>query len=64
MSQFDYQRSRELAAADYPFNLIKLKAAFPETWAELESGYNAAGGRLVLPEEDGDGTVHVPPAGG
>jgi hypothetical protein len=78
MSQFDYQRSCELAAADYPFyslimaamrqadtfNLAKLKQMFPQTRAELEARYNAVGGRLIMAEEDGDGAVHVPPAGG
>ena len=68
MSLFDYRASRELYAQDLPFyalimaamrgadpfNLATLKAAFPETWAELDARYNAPGGLLAgetAPEE-------------
>ena len=33
-------------------NLEKLKAAFPEVWAELQQRYNAPGGALNKSEED------------
>jgi len=60
---YDYIKSQELSR-DAPFyglimaamrgaddeNLRKLKAAFPETWAELQARYHAPGGRL---ESDG-----------
>lgn len=65
MSQHEYDVSKEIAKADYPFyslvmaamrqadtdNLEKLQGAFPEVWAELQARYNAPGG--ILPEEHG-----------
>lgn len=61
MSLFDYEVSKVLAAADYPFyalvmaamrqadssNTAKLRAAFPDTWDELTARYNAPGGVLA-----------------
>lgn len=60
MSLFDYEVSKVLAAADYPFhalvmaamrqadttNLDALRNAFPHVWSELEARYNAPGGIL------------------
>lgn len=60
MSRYDYEKSKEIAAKDYPFyalimaamrqadtnNAANLKAAFPETWKELEARYNAPAGIL------------------
>lgn len=65
MSLYDYQVSRELAAADHPFdalimaamrradthNSAALRAAFPRLWDELHQRYHAPGG--VLPGETG-----------
>lgn len=63
MSHYEYVASRDLYALDFPFyalimaamrgadgvNLGKLRAAWPEVWAELDARYNAPGGML-----DGD----------
>ena len=60
MSLFDYEASELIAQHDYSFyalamaamrkadseNIVKLRAAFPETYAELEARYNAPGGLL------------------
>ena len=60
MSYYDYRSSLSIAAQDYPFyavlmaamrqadtdNLEKLRAAFPEVYAELQARYNAPGGTL------------------
>ena len=60
MSLYDYQKSKEIAAEDYPFyalimaamrqadsnNIDLLKFAFSETWHELEARYNSPGGFL------------------
>jgi len=60
MSQYDYLKSMEIAAKDYPFYALimaamrkaddinggKLKAMFPEVWQELRKRYNAPGGIL------------------
>lgn len=60
MSHFDYEVSKQLAAADYPFyalimaamrkadsnNAALLSSAFPDTAAELRARYNAPGGLL------------------
>lgn len=60
MSHYDYEMSKELEKADFPFyalimaalrkadsdNLDKLRAAFPETWAELYKRYHSPGGVL------------------
>lgn len=60
MSLYDYQKSKEIAAKDYPFyalimacmrqadsnNIDLLKYAFPEVWHELKDRYNAPGGFL------------------
>jgi len=60
MSLFDYERSREIAARNYPFyalimaamrdadteNLEKLRAMFPDIYREFQARYNAPGGRL------------------
>lgn len=60
MSLFDYEVSKVLAVADYPFhalvmaamrqadttNLGRLQLAFPDVWAELQARYNAPGGIL------------------
>lgn len=61
MSHHEYMCSVELARQDAPFaalvmaamrqadteNAAKLRAAFPETWAELDARYNAPGGLLA-----------------
>lgn len=61
MSHFDYARSTELARDENPFaalimaamrradstNAATLKAAFPEIWDELQTRYNAPGGRVA-----------------
>ncbi|HAM34571.1 MAG TPA: hypothetical protein DEB40_03330 [Elusimicrobia bacterium] len=63
MSLYDYKLSKKIWAEDHPFyavlmaamrgadndNIAKLKAAFPETFAELRARYEAPGG--ILPEE-------------
>ena len=60
MSLYDYRESLELGIKDAGFyalimaamrkadtdNLDLLKAAFPDTWRELHSRYNASGGLL------------------
>ena len=60
MSRFDYDVSRVLAQADYPFhallmaayrradtgNAAKIRAAWPDVVAELEARYHAPGGLL------------------
>ncbi|QEA10854.1 hypothetical protein [Mycobacterium phage Weirdo19] len=69
MSMFDYRVSRELAATDPPFyalimaamrkadtqNAARLRAVFPEVWAEFEARYHAVGG--VLPTDDPDAAL-------
>ena len=61
MSRYDYERSQELAAKDYPFyslimaamrradtnNEDLLRSIWPETWNELYKRYHAPGG--VIP---------------
>ncbi len=63
MSYHEYRASLEISSQDYPYyalvmalmrkadsdNMAKLRAAFPETYAELRERYNAPGG--VLPGE-------------
>lgn len=63
MSLYDYKRSIEIAAKDYPFyslvmaamrqadsdNMEKLHTAFPWIYEELQLRYNAPGG--LLPNE-------------
>lgn len=65
MSYHEYCQGRELAKQDPPFysliqaamrkadaeNEQKLRAAFPDTWAELDARYHAPGG--LLPSEQG-----------
>jgi hypothetical protein len=60
MSHSDYEISKQIAADDPPFsalimaamrkadsrNLAWLKAAFPDTYDELQARYNAPGGLL------------------
>lgn len=60
MSLYDYRRAIEMYRADEPFyalvmaamlrassmNVVKLRAAFPDVWDELEARYHAPGGRL------------------
>lgn len=60
MSHHDYVASRTLAEQGVPFyafimaamrqadtvNTAKLRAAWPDVWAELEARYNAPGGIL------------------
>jgi hypothetical protein len=60
MSYHDYQVSKQVAMYDFPFyglimaamrkadtdNTVKLRAAFPEVWDELQTRYNAPGGLL------------------
>lgn len=66
MSLYDYKVSRKIDAEQYPFyalimaamrradgyNVQRLKTAFPDTWDELQSRYNAPGG--VLTDADGN----------
>lgn len=61
MSRFDYEAAKELRRQEPPFyalimaamwgadsfNVVKLQAAFPDTWAELEARYNAPGAILA-----------------
>lgn len=63
MSRFDYDVSRVLSQADYPFyalvmaayrqadttNAAKLRAAWPDVVDELDARYNAPGG--VIPSD-------------
>jgi hypothetical protein len=63
MSLYDYRAGMDLAAADPPFyslimaamvradmmNAARLRAAFPQTWIELDARYDAPGG--VLPQD-------------
>jgi hypothetical protein len=58
--RFDYKKSQEIAAMDYPFyalimaamrqaddkNTQKLKAMWPDVWDELVARYKAPGGLL------------------
>lgn len=67
MSAYDYLASFEISKTDPPFyalimaamrradteNLAQLRAAFPDTYTELEARYNAPGG--LLPDELGGG---------
>jgi hypothetical protein len=60
MSLHEYAISRELAERDLPFfalvmaamrradtvNAERLRAAFPDVWAELQARYDAPGARL------------------
>ena len=60
MTLYNYERSIEIAQADYPFyalimaamrkadssNIEKLKEMWPETYNELKARYNAPGGEL------------------
>lgn len=64
MSLYDYKKSKEIAAADYPFyalimaairqadsvNLMKLQSMFPEVYDEFIKRFSSPGG--VLPSED------------
>lgn len=64
MSLTDYRESLHLAEGSFyglimaamrnadTVNLEKLKAAFPEQWAELQARYNAPGGCLNQGEMD------------
>ena len=73
MSYYDYRRSEELANDErnsfYSLimaamrradtgNELRLRAMFPDTWAELETRYHQPGGFLpgedVPPEKEGD----------
>lgn len=63
MSLFDYRAANKISAEDPPFyalimaamrkadtvNLPKLRAAFPDTYREVDARYHAPGG--VLPED-------------
>jgi len=65
MSRYDYEASKAIAAWGAPFyavimaamrqadtdNLRRLKAIFPDTWAELQARYDAPGGLLVTDPE-------------
>lgn len=69
MSLYDYRAAVALWKSDQPFyalimcamyradsdNIVKLREAFPETWAELDARYHAPGG--VLPT---DTEAHTP----
>jgi hypothetical protein len=73
VSHFDYMVSRTLATNDLPFyalimtamrqadttNLDKLRAAWPDVYAELEARYHAPGGLLageqVLAQDHSEG---------
>ena len=60
MSLYDYQASKRLYCADWPFyavimaamrqadsdNEAKLRAEWPDVWDELQARYNAPGGLL------------------
>ncbi len=63
MSLYDYRAAQEIVKADPPFyalimaamrkadtvNMAKLRAAFPDTYREVEARYNAPG--AALPED-------------
>lgn len=63
MSLYDYRAAQEIVKADPPFyalimaamrkadtvNMAKLRAAFPDTYREVEARYNAPG--ATLPED-------------
>lgn len=63
MSLYDYRAAAEIRRTDPPFyalimaamrkadtfNLARLRAAFPDTYRELEQRYNAGGG--ILPTD-------------
>ena len=65
MSKYDYDASKEVAAADYPFyalimaamrgadpvNADKLAAAWPDVWDELNERYHSPGGLLASERE-------------
>lgn len=65
MSLYDYEASKRIALDDPPFsalimaamrkaddiNTAKLKAAWPETYAEIRERYNAPGGLLERERE-------------
>lgn len=73
MSLYDYMKSKEIAAKDYPFyailmaamrqadsiNTAKLKGVWPEVWKELQDRYNAPHG-ILYTEEPKEGTNHEP----
>ena len=56
--RYDYMRSQQLSAEPFyalimaamrgadTANLAKLRAAFPEVWAELQARYHAPGGKI------------------
>ncbi len=60
MSFYDYEKARELVAADVPFyalimaamqradttNAAMLRTMYPAVWAEVEARYNAPGAML------------------
>lgn len=66
MSLYDYRAAQEIVKTDPPFyalimaamrkadtfNLAKLRAAFPDTYAEVEARYNAPG--AMLPSDGTD----------
>jgi hypothetical protein len=61
LSLYDYKLSQGIAACDYPFdalifaamrkadstNIMRLKATYPELWAELYARYHAPGGCIT-----------------
>ncbi len=68
MSYYDYKASQKIDVEQYPFyalimaamrradsdNIVLLRSAFPEVWAELEERYHAPGGLLKAEREGGD----------
>jgi hypothetical protein len=68
VSRYDYELSKQISAADYPFYALvmvvmrqadtlngeKLRRMWPETWDELQARYNAPGGLL-----DSDRKAHA-----
>jgi len=64
VSLYDYRKSQEISAENYPFyalimsamrqadtdNVELLKMAFPEVWTELHERYHARGGAITEKE--------------
>ncbi len=65
MSLYDYEKSKEIAAQDYPFyalimaairqadtdNALMLKMAFPVTFEEFAARYRSPGGLLEIEQQ-------------
>lgn len=77
MSLYDYRASQQISATDPPFyalimaairkadnhNTARLRAAFPDVYAEFEARYNAPGGVLSADRADGEVSETSPTVG-